>query len=139
MLVMSWEFSFSTRLHLAEDESGLFVPVTFSSAGEEVELKGYFDTGSKFCVIPRWAGESLGLDIETGQAISLRTGGGPMPVYLHYVSLTIGDLFFEDVPICVAKYRDFDRCMVGRAGWFQKVRLNLVPYDEHLFLNLHGQ
>ena len=136
---MNWEFSFSTRIHLAEDDAGLFIPLTISAAGRDVEMPGYLDTGSKYCVVPRWVGEHLGLNVEVGQATSLRTGAGLMPTYLHYVTLSIGDLTFEDVPICVAKYRDFDRCLVGRAGWLQKVRLNLIPYDEHLFLNLHGQ
>lgn len=136
---MNWEFSFSTRLRLLEDDSGLYIPVTLSAAGGDVKMQGYLDTGSKYCVIPRWVGEQLGINIEAGQVTSLRTGGGSMSTYLHYVTLSIGDLAFEDVPICIAKYRDFDRCMVGRAGWLQKVRMNLIPYDEHLYLNLHGQ
>ena len=59
--------------------------------------------------------------------------------YLHYTTLTIGELAFEDVPICVAKYRGFDRILLGCAGWLQKVRLNLVVYEDSLYLNPHDQ
>lgn len=102
-------------------------------------MDGYFAPGAAHCVLPRWAGERLGLEIEFGQPITLRTGGGPMPTYRHYATLTLGDLSFEDVPICVAKYQEFDRCLIGRAGWLQKVRLCLIVYDDLLYLDLPGQ
>jgi predicted aspartyl protease len=136
---MSWEFSFSTRLHLSEDHLGLRLPFVLSVGGQEVRVEAYFDTGSTYCVVPREAGERLGLDVEAGTLTTLRTGGGPMPGYLHYVNLTIGDLIFEDVPLCVEKYQGLDRCLLGRAGWLQKVRLGMSTYDEQLYLNPHGQ
>lgn len=136
---MSWEFSFATRLHMTETSSGFYVPAMFSVADREVRVDGYFDVGAAYCVIPREAGEKLGLDIETGEASALRTGTGLMPGYLHYTVLSVGDLIFEDVPTFVAKYPDFDRCLLGRAGWLQKVRLNLVTYDGAIYLNLYDQ
>ncbi len=136
---MSWNFSFSTPIHLDEDESGIYVTALLSVAGREVEINGYLDTGAAYCVIPRWAGERLGLNVESGQSITMRTGGGPMPTYLHYATITISTLTFEDVPICVAKYSAFDRCLLGRAGWLQKVRMNLITYDNVVYLNLHDQ
>ena len=33
----------------------------------------------------------------------------------------------------------FDRILLGREGWLQKVRLNLIAYEDSLYLNLHGQ
>src|SRR5262245_64993201 len=29
--------------------------------------------------------------------------------------------------------------LLGRADWLQKVRLNLIAYEDSLYLNLHGQ
>ena len=136
---MSWAFSFSTQLHLSEDQMGLHLPISLSFAGQEVGVDAYLDTGSTYCVVPRWVGVRLGLNIEAGTPTTLRTGGGPLPGYLHYVTLTIGDLIFEDVPLCVEKYQELGRCLLGRAGWLQKVRLGLATYDEQLYLNSHGQ
>lgn len=136
---MSWQFSFSTQLHLREDHLGLRLPIKLSFTGQEVEIDAYFDTGSAYCVVPRWVGAGLGLDIEAGAFTTLRTGGGPLPSYLHHVNLTIGDLTFEDAPLCVEKYQGLDRCLLGRAGWLQKVWLGLVTYDERLYLNPYGQ
>lgn len=62
-----------------------------------------------------------------------------MPGYLHYINLTIGDLTFEDVPLCVEKYQGLGRCLLGRAGWLRKLWLGMVTYDEQLYLNPHGQ
>ncbi len=43
------------------------------------------------------------------------------------------------VPNCVAKYPEFDRCLLGRGGWLQSVRFGLVAYDDHLFLSLYDE
>jgi len=136
---MRWEFSFATRLHLNEDQLGIYVSVTLSAAGQDVQVDGYIDTGAAYCVVPREVGERLGLDVESGEPTTLRTGIGPMPSYLHYATMAIGDLIFDDVPVCVAKYPGLDRCLIGRAGWLQKVRMNLITYDDALYLDLHNQ
>src|SRR5215213_10786364 len=96
-LVVTWDFSFSTHLEIVQDQFGLRLPVTLSIAGQPTEMRAYLDIGAAYCVIPRWLGEQAGLDVEAGEAITLRTGGGPMPGYLHYAILTMGDLTFEDV------------------------------------------
>ena len=90
-------------------------------------------------MFPRWVGEELGLAIESGEPVGLRTGGGVMQAYLHYGTLSIADLIFEDVPFCVAKYPDFDRCLLGRSGWLPKTRLGLVTYDDQLFLGRYDE
>ena len=136
---MSWDFSFSVRVEIVQDTLGLRLPATLSAAGRSTDLRVYLDTGAAYCVIPRSVGEQLGLDVEAGEATTLGTGGGPMPGFLHYATLTIGDFIFEDVPICVAKYPNFDRALLGRAGWLQKVRMNLITYDDALYLELHDQ
>ncbi len=136
---MNWDFSFSVRLEIAQDQLGLRLPIALSITGQEMEAEAYLDTGAACCVVPRWVGEQLELDIEAGEATNLGTGAGPMPCFLHYATLTSGELSFEDVPVCVAKYRGFDRILLGRAGWLQKVRLNLVVYEDSLYLSLHDQ
>ncbi|HMV51278.1 MAG TPA: retropepsin-like aspartic protease [Blastocatellia bacterium] len=136
---MSWNFSFSNRVQIREDAAGLCASATLSVAGAQIQVDGYLDVGAAYCVIPRDAGERLGLDVEAGEATNLRTGMGPIQGYLHYAVLTVGDLVFEDVPVFVAKYPGFDRCLLGRAGWLQRVRMNLVTYDNFLYLDLHGQ
>ena len=70
--------------------------------------------------------------------IKRQKGGGPMPTFLHYANLTIDELFFEDGPICIAKYPEFDRIMLGREGWLQKVRMILIVYDDSPYFNPHG-
>jgi hypothetical protein len=61
-----------------------------------------------------------------------------MQTYLHYGTLIVAEMIFEDVPFCIAKYPEFDRCLLGRGGWLPKVCLGLVTSDEQLFLSRFG-
>lgn len=85
---MSWDFSFSIRMEIVQDQFGLRLPIALSVADREIEARAYLDTGATYCVIPRETGERLGLDVEAGEPISIRTGGGPMPAFLHYTMRT---------------------------------------------------
>jgi len=136
---MTYQLSFSTRLSIIQDETGFLVPIIMSVGDQEVKIESYLDSGAKYCVLPRWVGEDLGLDVEAGETVQLKTGAGPMPAHLHYVTLCVGDLVFDDAPVCVAKYPEFDRCLLGRGGWLQSVRFGLVAYDDHLFLSLYDE
>jgi hypothetical protein len=53
-------------------------------------------------------------------------------------SLTF-DQLRETLLLFVAKYPGLDRCLLGRAGWLQRGRMNLIAYDNLLYLDLHGQ
>jgi hypothetical protein len=132
---MTYHLTFSHCLHITEDESGLLLPITVSTGGQQLKIESYFDSGAKYSVFPRWVGDKLGLNIEAGEEVFLKTGAGLMPAYLHYLTLGIGNLAFDDAPVCIAKYADFDRCLLGRGGWFPSVRMGLVGYDEHFFLS----
>jgi hypothetical protein len=136
---MAHKLLFSSRLSIGQDETGLLVPITVSISNHEVKLEAYLDTGAKYCVFPRWMGEDLGIQVEAGLETDLTTGGGPMPTYLHYVTLYIGDLAFDDVPVCFAKFPEFARCLLGRGGWLQSLRIGLVVYDGHLYLNSYDE
>jgi hypothetical protein len=123
---MAHDLSFSLLLKIAPDETGLVVPVSLLVGEEELALDAYLDTGAKYCVFPRWVGTSLGLEVEAGAEIHLSTGGGLVPAYLHYLTLRVSSLYFEAVPVCFIKFEGFPRCLLGRGGWLQKVRLGLV-------------
>lgn len=132
---MAYHLTFSDCLPITEDESGLLLSITVSTGGRQLNIESYFDSGAKYSVFPRWVSDELGLDIEAGEEVFLKTGAGLMPAYLHYLTLNIGTLLFDDAPVCIAKYTDFDRCLLGRGGWLPSVRLGLVGYDEHFFLS----
>lgn len=133
------QFTFTQPLRVFQDETGLCLPIALRWQESEVELDAYLDTGATYSFFPRWIGESIGLDIEAGASTTIRTGGGPISAYLHYLTIQIGHLYFDDVPVCFAKYGDFPRNLIGRAGWLEKVRLALVLYDEQLYLSLYDE
>jgi hypothetical protein len=136
---MSIELSFSSLLTMVQDETGLVVPVSLIAGKQELDVDAYLDTGAKYCVFPRWIGTSLGIDVESGEEISLGTGGGPLICYLHYLTLRIGSLYFDAVPICFTKFDSFPRCLLGREGWLQKVKVGIVTYEDQLYLGLYDE
>jgi hypothetical protein len=56
---MSWNFSFSVRMEIVQDQYGLRFPITLSTAGLEIDARAYLDTGATYCVVPRETGENL--------------------------------------------------------------------------------
>jgi hypothetical protein len=136
---MAHTLSFSLVQNLVQDETGLVVTVSLIAGDQELELDAYLDTGATYCVFPRWVGASLGIDVDAGEETRLGTGGGPLVCYLHYLTLRIGSLYFEAAPICFTKFDGFPRCLLGRGGWLQKVRLGLVTYEDQLYLGLFDE
>ncbi len=136
---MTYRLEFSTLLKIALDENGLIVPLTISAPIKDRQIQAYFDSGATYTVLPRWLGDDLGFDVESGTPTNLRTGSGVMQTYLHYTTFFLGELSFGDVPVCIAKYHDFNRCLLGREGWLQAVRFGLVTYDNQMYLSLYDE
>lgn len=136
---MSHTLTFSMLLNIAQDETGLSIPVSLIAGNQELELSAYLDTGATYCVFPRWVGTSLGIDVDAGAEMVLNTGGGPLITNLHYLTLHIGSLYIEAAPICFTKFDSFPRCLLGRGGWLHKVRLGLVTYEDQLYLGLFDE
>lgn len=42
-----------------------------------------------------------------------------------------------DLTVYFAKYQNFNRNVLGRQGWLQRIRLGIVDYDGNLFLSHH--
>jgi len=85
-------------------------------------------------VFPRRLGEELGFDIETGvyQRISTATGG--FDAYGHWVTLQSLGCEYETL-VYFAKDHSFNRRILGRQGWLDRIRIGLVDYEGKLFVS----
>lgn len=116
---------------------GITVETTLSLSGAFVSLAAKLDTGSTNCIFARRHGESLGLDIERGVPLRIRTAAGSFSAYSHEVTLEVLGFSF-DARVCFAADAAFDRDVLGRFGFLDRVCLGLVDYEGKLYLSNFG-
>lgn len=113
---------------------GISVSVQLFYAGKDVEFVSKIDTGSTFCIFQRLHGELLGLEIENGIPIDIGTATGSFRAFGH--ELTVIVLGIETVStVYFAESDAFDRNVLGRIGWLDRVKLGLIEQENKLFLS----
>ena len=115
-------------------ETGIPLEVKLEYGGLTEEFTAKIDTGSTFCVFRRLHGEFLGIEIEDGTLIELGTATGSFRAFGHEVTLTV--LGIETVStVYFAESEYFDRNVLGRIGWLDRVKLGLIEQEGKLFLS----
>jgi hypothetical protein len=113
---------------------GVTVPVKLFHAGKEVEFDAKIDTGSTFCVFQRLHGELLGLEIENGTPTEIGTATGSFRAFGHELRLSVlGIEIIATVYFAESDY--FNRDVLGRIGWLDRVKLGLIDQEGKLFLS----
>jgi len=117
---------------------GITVSVQLFYAEKDVEFDAKIDTGSTFCVFQRLHGELLGLEIENGTPVDISTATGSFRAYGHELTLSV--LGIETVAtVYFAESDYFDRNVLGRIGWLDRVKLGLIEQEGRLFLSEYGK
>lgn len=117
---------------------GITVPVNLFYAENDVQFDAKIDTGSTYCIFQRLHGELLGLEIEDGISLSINTATGNFRVFGHELTLVV--LGIETVStVYFAESDYFDRNVLGRIGWLDRIKLGLIERDGKLFLSDHGK
>ena len=117
---------------------GITVPVNLFYAENNVQFDAKIDTGSTYCVFQRLHGELLGLEIEAGISLSINTATGSFQSFGHELMLSV--LGIETVStVYFAESDYFDRNVLGRIGWLDRIKLGLIERDGKLFLSDHGK
>jgi hypothetical protein len=113
---------------------GITLPAGLLAGDKLLEFEAKVDPGSSLCVFPRRYGEELGFDIESGEYQRINTVTGGFDVFSHWATLIV--LSFEyETTVYFAKYYDFDRIILGRQGWLNRIRLSLIDYEGKLYLS----
>ena len=113
---------------------GITLPVLLMLGDRVAEFKGKLDTGASLCVFARLHGEELGLDIEHGSRQEIATVMGNFVAYGHTVRLSVLDLEFDST-VYFAAETGFNRNVLGRQGWLERIKLGLVDYEGKLYLS----
>jgi hypothetical protein len=125
---VSQRLRFGARLDYDPALPSILVPVRVSVGSAWVETEAKLDTGSSHCVFAREVGDALGLEVEAGQLLQLRTVTGWFDAFGHAV--TLGAVEVElDVTVYFAAAYGFPVNVLGRRGWIERLRPGLVDYD----------
>lgn len=113
---------------------GISIDVRLELGGRSSEFTAKLDTGATACVFNRAYGEEIGIEIETGEAQRFSTMTGSFSAYGHYVTLIAAD--FEFYPqVFFAENENFDRNVLGRNGWLDRVVIGINDYEGKLYLS----
>jgi hypothetical protein len=126
--------SFGASYNYDTRQLGITVPVSLSYGVARVELHAKVDSGASACIFARGHGELLGLTIENGAPEYFSTATGRFKAYGHSVTLSVLGYDF-DCAVYFAENQSYNRDVLGRQGWINRIRLGLVDYDGKLYLS----
>ena len=120
-------------------EDGIIIPVGVALRSQRVEAFAILDTGSEYCIFHRRIAESLGMDVEAGHRLKLRTVAGTFYAYGHEVALQTFDLEWSAMVYFHDQSLRSQENFLGRNGWLDRVRLGLVHYDQLVYVQTYDQ
>lgn len=119
-------------------KSGITVPVKLEFAENLVAFTAKVDTGSSHCIFQRKYAQQLEIEIEKGIELTFNTATGNFHAYGHELNLTV--LGIETVStVYFAESDYFDRNVLGRIGWLDRVKLGLIEQESKLFLSEYNK
>lgn len=128
--IIEFDKTYSYNLY----DVGITVSVNLFHAQKEVEFDAKIDTGATFCIFQRLHGELLDLPIESGILVEIGTATGSFRAFGHEVEIEVlGIKFVSTVYFAESEY--FDRNVLGRIGWLNKVKIGLIDEEGKLFLS----
>lgn len=131
---MTYQLDFDLLHQYDPGRPGIPIPVSLSLGAQALVTEAHLDTGAANCFFRRSLGEKLGLDIESGHLQGFSTPGGVVEGYGHSVTLEALGMEFDTI-VYFAKDPGFNRNLLGRYGWLQRLRMGLVDYDGLLYLS----
>jgi hypothetical protein len=114
--------------------SGISIEVTIRVLNASHNFEAKIDTGSEACIFSREYGERLGIEIENGQPQRFSTATGTFLTYSHSISLEIAGFEF-DSDVFFTHHQDFNRNVLGRRGFLDRMVVGINDYEGKLYLS----
>jgi len=131
---MAYQLSFNLHCQYDSLAGGITIEVLLRQGERVVTTAAKVDTGAQVCLFQREIAEELGIDVEKGDRLVVKTLAGSLASYGHTLTLHTLGLEFESLIYFAAEY-GLPRNLLGREGWLQKVRLAIIDYDSTLYLS----
>jgi hypothetical protein len=131
---LAHQLSFKAVYRYNTLETGITLEVILGVGNKIQRASAKLDTGASYCFFQREYAEALGLDVESGDRISVHTATGGFFAYGHQISLTVLEIALDTTIYFTSEY-GFPRNVLGRQGYLDRVRLGLVDYESSLYLS----
>lgn len=134
---MPFSLAFDHFIQYDSGISGISIRIELA-AERSVSLEAKIDTGATDCVFSRSVGEEIGVNIEKGDPVKFSTATGPFRAFRNEVLLSVLGEQFE-ASVCFAENPAFNRNVLGRHGFLDRVVLGIVDYEGSLYLKRYGR
>ena len=131
---MPYRLEFEHRLEYDTREIGISLPITLSYGPNKEEFTAKLDCGASACIFERSRGEALGIVVERGHRETFSAATGYFEAFGHFVALQVKDYTLE-LMVFFAKDEAFNRNVLGRTGFLDRLLVGLNDYEGKLFLN----
>ena len=133
---MSESITFSKILHYDTLKSGITVGVSLRYKDQSIDCEAKIDTGSSHSIFKRDQGELLGIEIESVEPVRISTVTGSFFAFPHWIEVEVSGIRTETLMLFAAE-DTFTRNVLGRIGWFDRVKLGLIDYEGKLYLDAY--
>lgn len=134
---MGHDLRFEKLIRYDTGLAGIAVQVEMRVGSRIAKCDAKLDTGATFCLFERRIGESLGIDIESGNSKVIATVNSRFRVFGHYVTLNTEGFEF-DSEVFFAEDADIRRNVLGRRGWLDQVIIGINDYDGKLYVSRYN-
>ena len=116
------------------DKPGISTNLTLSRSERFVELEANIDTGSTYCSFERHFADRLSIEVDTGLKVVIGTATGTFGAFGHEIMMAF--LGFEVIStVYFAESEYFDRNVLGRIGFLDRLKLGLIEPEGKFFLS----
>lgn len=115
-------------------KSGISINVELRLGKSSTAFEAKIDTGSTYCIFQRIHGERLDIKIETGLRERISAASGSFWAFAHQLTLAVEGYEFDST-VYFAQDESFNRNVLGRHGWLDRVIIGISDYDGKLYLS----
>ncbi len=115
-------------------KSGITISVELRLNNKTEITEAKVDTGSTYCIFNKSYGEKLGIEIEKGLIENISTANSRFKAFGHQMTLVIGGYEF-DATVFFSEDENFNRNVLGRHGFLDRVIIGINDYDGKLYLS----
>ena len=131
---MAHQISFEHLLNYDNGEEGIGLDVEIVFGKSNVKFAAKIDTGATYSIFERRFGEELGLEIESEMRQRFGTAAGGFYAYGFRVNLITAELEFDSM-FFFAEDEGFNKNVLGRIGWLDKISLGIVDYEGKVYVS----
>jgi hypothetical protein len=131
---MAHKLEFEKLIRYDSGKSGISINVNLRLGDISTGFEAKVDTGSTYCIFERVHGEKLGIEIETGLREIFNTASCSFGAFAHQLTLAFENYEFDST-IYFAQEENFNRNVLGRHGFLDRVIVGINDYDSKLYLS----